>query len=301
MLLPGITSSNQNKTGQMNATARGITGIDHVLVGVRDLEGARELWQRLGFTMSPRGHHIGWGTANYCAMFERGYVELLGVVDPQQFTNHLDEFLTEREGAMGVAFATDDAMACSQALAAANFSPEGPTELKRSLETQAGEVMPAFSLVHLPPDKTPEMRAFVCQHLTPDLIRRPEWLRHANSARRLVSVTIASDDPVGAAFGYEPLFDADAVKVANGLTAIVHNGMALRFAKPGMLAAIFPGVTFDAAPKPPYIVGMKIEVADQAKAKAHLEGAGIAPIAIDRGLIVAPQLASGVLLEMVQF
>src|SRR5690606_16429248 len=36
------------------AVAAGITGIDHTLVGVRDLEGARAAWRRLGFTISPR-------------------------------------------------------------------------------------------------------------------------------------------------------------------------------------------------------------------------------------------------------
>lgn len=285
----------------MIATASGITGIDHVLVGVRDLEAARAGWQRLGFTICPRGRHIGWGTANYCAMLERGYVELLGIVDPTQFTNHLDKFLETREGGMGVAFATDDAGHCAEALAKQGFSPDGPKELKRSLETEGGGAMPAFRLVHLPADKTPEMSAFICQHLTPELVRRPEWLAHPNGARKLVSVTIASADPVSAAFGYEALFGSDAIKVANGLTAIVHDGMALRFAKPDMLPAIFPGVTFEANVTPPYIVGMKIEVADRAAAFAYLAKAGITPIAMDRGLIVPPQFANGMLLELVQF
>src|SRR5215472_15480355 len=36
-----------------------IAGIDHAIVGVRDLEGARTGWSRLGFTLAPRGRHIG--------------------------------------------------------------------------------------------------------------------------------------------------------------------------------------------------------------------------------------------------
>ncbi|MFI5017745.1 MAG: VOC family protein, partial [Dongiales bacterium] len=71
----------------------GLTGIDHSLLGVRDLEAARRRFESLGFTLTPRGRHIGWGTANYCIMFEAGYVELLGIVDPAQFTNDLDGFL----------------------------------------------------------------------------------------------------------------------------------------------------------------------------------------------------------------
>ena len=52
-----------------------ITGIDHVVVGVGDLEGARRTWETLGFTLTPRGRHKGWGTANYCVMFADDYIE----------------------------------------------------------------------------------------------------------------------------------------------------------------------------------------------------------------------------------
>src|SRR3546814_9908741 len=78
--------------------ARPLRGVDHVLVGVRNLEAARDTYRRLGFTVSPRGRHIGWGTANYCIMFPGDYIELLGIVDATQFTNNLNRFLASREG-----------------------------------------------------------------------------------------------------------------------------------------------------------------------------------------------------------
>ncbi len=81
-------------------------GIDHAILGVRDLEAASAQWRRLGFTLTPRGRHVGWGTANYCVMFKSDYLELLGIVDPAKFTNDLDKFLAEREGLLGLAFAT---------------------------------------------------------------------------------------------------------------------------------------------------------------------------------------------------
>src|ERR1700739_1865474 len=83
----------------------GIAGIAHVIVGVRDLERARLEWSRLGFTLSPRGRHIGQGTANYCIMFASDYLELLGIVDPDDFVQRLDSFLAQREGLMAAAFA----------------------------------------------------------------------------------------------------------------------------------------------------------------------------------------------------
>src|SRR5688500_1130115 len=80
----------------------GLAGLDHVIIGVRDLERARMGWTRLGFTLTPRGRHLGQGTANYCVMFGRDYLELLGVVEPDEHAERLASFLARREGAMAV-------------------------------------------------------------------------------------------------------------------------------------------------------------------------------------------------------
>src|SRR3954451_8491215 len=93
-----ILISGKRKTMRRSLAGDAITGIDHTLVGVQDLEAARKVWQTLGFTVTPRGRHIGWGTGNYCIMFESGYVELLGIVQPTEFLNGLDVFLKSREG-----------------------------------------------------------------------------------------------------------------------------------------------------------------------------------------------------------
>ena len=117
---------------------RPIRGIDHVLVGVRDLEAARSSYTRLGFTVSPRGRHIGWGTANYCIMFPDDYIELLGIVDPTQFTNNLNRFLESREGLLGLAFASDDVSLAARALNRAGIAPGEMRDLKRILEHPEG-------------------------------------------------------------------------------------------------------------------------------------------------------------------
>jgi hypothetical protein len=41
---------------------RHLDGIDHLIIGVRDLEAARARYARLGFNTTPRGRHVGWGT-----------------------------------------------------------------------------------------------------------------------------------------------------------------------------------------------------------------------------------------------
>ena len=102
----------------------GIENIDHPVIATADLDATRQQFERLGFTVPPRGSHIEWGTGNLCIMFPDDYIEVRGILDTEKFTMHLDTHL-EKHG-------------------------EG--------------------LMHV----------VVIQHLTPELIRRPDFLSHAN-------------------------------------------------------------------------------------------------------------------------
>jgi len=141
-----------------------IAGIDHIIVGVRDLEHARMVWTRLGFTLSPRGRHIGQGTANYCIMFASDYIELLGIVDPNDFVQRLDNFLAQREGLMAAAFAP--AMPPEElraALLRRQLHPSEPRALGRQLE--------------LPPQPILEINAHALSPVRLRTIARPRLTR----------------------------------------------------------------------------------------------------------------------------
>lgn len=277
-----------------------ITGIDHLLVGVRDLEAAARQWRRLGFQLTPRGRHIGWGTANYCIMFQDDYLELLGIVDPGQFTNNLDRFLKTREGLMGVAFATDDTQACARELRDAGIQAESPKDLKRILELPEGEVLPAFGLVMLPPQATPGLSAFICRHLTPDLVRRPEWLHHANRAKSVVSVTVVVEDPAATAFDWLPIFGEDAIKTANLVTVIDTGRGHIRFTNPAALTQLYPALEPLPEHPTPWIAAVKIAVADKARCRDHLRFENVLALKTGKGCIVPPEEANGVIIEFVE-
>ncbi|MBL8709903.1 MAG: VOC family protein, partial [Rhodospirillaceae bacterium] len=277
-----------------------IRGIDHLLIGVRDLEAAARQWQRLGFHLTPRGRHIGWGTGNYCIMFEAGYLELLGIVDPAQFTNNLDLFLRGREGLMGLAFETADAVACARQLREAGLAAEDPKELRRLLEMPEGPVEPAFELVMLPPAATPGLAAFVCRHLTPELIRRPEWLHHANRARSLVSLTVVVADPVATAFGWLPVFGPERVQTANLVTVIDTGRGHIRFTTPEGLAQLYPALVPLPEYPAPWVAAMKISVADKGRCRDHLRFENVLALKTGKGCIVPPEEANGVIIEFVE-
>jgi len=61
--------------------------IDHVIVGVSDLDAAaRRFLHELGLDSLPGGRHPGWGTSNRIVPLGQEYVELLAVVDPDEAT-----------------------------------------------------------------------------------------------------------------------------------------------------------------------------------------------------------------------
>jgi catechol 2,3-dioxygenase-like lactoylglutathione lyase family enzyme len=275
-----------------------IVGIDHTLVGVRDLEAARAAWEKLGFRLTPRGRHIGWGTGNYCIMLERGYIELLGILDPTQFTNNLDKFLAEREGLLGLAFRSLDNDATAKWLAAQGLTPDGPKDLKRALELEEGEALPAFRLVFLPPSETPGLRAFFCQHLTPDLIRRGAWIVHAIRAVSLKSVVTVVERPGDLAPAYARLFGADAVS-ADGDSLRVDCGEGeLLFVTYDGLQRLYPEIAVTRRAEP-WTAAMQIGVLILADAADYLDYKGVKFVNTSRGMAVLPDQVNGTIVEFV--
>ncbi|MGE0095360.1 MAG: VOC family protein [Alphaproteobacteria bacterium] len=277
-----------------------ITGIDHTLVGVRDLEKARAAYARLGFTPCPRGSHIGWGTANYCLMFPNDYVEILGIVDPTQFTNNLDAFLAKREGLMGLAWATRDNNAVKAELERAGIAADGPKDLKRRLELPEGTVLPEFKLVYPSPGATPSLASFVCQHLTPALLRRPEWLAHANGAVGLGGITIAVANTDGLADAYGRLFGMGAVTRTDDTVAVRVGPHLVLFAPAESLDMLHPGVELPEKSELPMAAVMTVTVANLAATGTFLGGRNIPHDTVEgHTIMVPPDQACGVWLEFV--
>jgi len=86
-----------------------IESLDHPVIAARDLDAARITYEKLGFTIPPRGSHVEWGTGNLCIMFPDDYLEIRGIIDASRFTMNLDKHLEQYgEGLMAVAFRTDN-------------------------------------------------------------------------------------------------------------------------------------------------------------------------------------------------
>ncbi len=281
-----------------------ITGLDHTLVGVADLEAARRTYEKLGFTITPRGSHIGWGTANYCIMFGDDYIELLGIVDENKETNGLDTLLADRgEGMLGLAFATSDPEHTVQSLKSAGLNATGPHELKRKLELPEGDVIPEFKLIRFPTEGVSRQGLFICHHLTPDLIRRPEWLSHGNGVQYIQSMVVLVEDPKALVDHYETLCGALNVTVTDATVSVRVGRLTLIFVGESDLDLLFPALVIpDEYPNLPHILSMTMAVDDLNKTNECLQknGLSVQNIASGRSLRVQPKDTCGVLIEFTQ-
>lgn len=276
----------------------GIAGIDHVIVGVRDLERARAGWTRLGFTLSPRGRHLGQATANYCIMFARDYLELLGFVADDADTHRLAAFLARREGIVGPAFAlADTPEAVRAALLALSLHPAEPRALARQIELPEGTVVPRFSLINLPPEETPALDCFLCGHLTPELMRRPGWLVHPNGAIgiRSIHVLVAETAPLLPAF--DRLFGLHEVTTTDAVASVRVGDHRILFSTPDDFLTMHPGCDIDPDFPLPGVAALELAVADRERAADYLTQWHVAFDELPDGTLAVPaREANGVLL-----
>ncbi len=170
--------------------------IDHVLINVNDrLDEAARAYERLGFVLTPRGHHS-LGSSNHLAIFGHDYLELLGY-EPRNAARAAGVW-GDLTGLTGLVFKTDDADALYADFSARRIplKDAAPLALSRPVDLPDGTVREArFRTVHLDPAADESGRIFFCQHLDLDLVWREEWQHHANSVTGIARVVIAARDP----------------------------------------------------------------------------------------------------------
>ncbi len=151
------------------------------MIAVRDLDAAATDFKKLGFTLTPRGHHS-IGSRNHCIMLPATYIELLVAPVAHPWLDHYRAF---GEGLAAIALATEDADATYAQLKAKGARP--PMDLSRPVEGGVAK----FRLVQI--DGAPQV--FFVQHLTRQLVWRPELQSHTNGARELAKVSLNAKKP----------------------------------------------------------------------------------------------------------
>ncbi|WP_375307591.1 VOC family protein [Bradyrhizobium sp. A11] len=207
---------------------KNVIGVDHAVIMVKDLDKAAENYRRLGFTVSPRGTHSAHiGTGNYTIMFDPDYMELLGVLAATEHNVPARAFLDKRgEGIERIAFTAVDSAAGAEEIRARGLTPIGPTDFERPVTLPNGTVSAAkFRTFMWPTAEAPGgVRIFACQHKTRETVWIPELMRHANAAKRIKQVLIATPEPAQDAAHLGRLIDREPKAEPDGAMTVPSGG-----------------------------------------------------------------------------
>ena len=264
------------------APTRPARGVDHVVIAVRDLDRAEAQYRRLGFALTPRGHHLKLGSYNHCAMFAEDYVELLAQGTPPRPA--LERFLKAREGILGVALRTADARRTFAELRKQRLEIGEPVDFGRPVNTEGGKREARFTTTEIDNDATAGIRVFFCEHKTPELVWLPPHLTQPNGVTGLAALVVVDRGAL-----LEGILER-ALGEASG---------AIEYLTPAAGAARFAGDPVLAVP-PPYVAAIRTRVRDRTATARLLQSAGVATRKLgDGALQVSSRDAMGTVLEFV--
>ncbi|KAA5608398.1 VOC family protein [Rhodovastum atsumiense] len=271
--------------------------IDHVVINVRDgLDAAAAQYRRLGFALTPRGHHS-LGSSNHLAIFGDDYLELLGQ-EPDR-TPRRTELWQAPAGLNGLVFKPPAGGDLAAVLAERGVPADPPRSFVRPVALAEGTREARFRTTTLP-GAVATGRVFFCEHFTPELVWREEWRGHPNGVTGLAAFVIATDLPARDAAPFAQLFGADALAPVAGGLALAAGNAALLLLTPAEIARRYG----DAVPSLPTgetrMVALELRVGSLAVARAALAEGGIADVREQPDRVVVPAaVAAGVTLAFI--
>ncbi len=257
---------------------------DHVVVNARDrLDEAQAAYQRLGFTLTPRGFHS-LGSANHLAVFGTDYLELIAVTGEQSARR---EILADPFGLAGLVFGSEDAAASYRALAARGVPATPPNELTRPVALPGGPAEARFRTVHIQPEAGRPGRLYFCQHLTRELVWRDEWRQHPNGATGVVRAVIASDDPAILGALFARMFGDPAMQAIDGGVALTAGTSRIEILRHDAVAAQFGAAAADRGGRAHFMAALTLRTKRLEQTRAALQVGGV-PALESLGRIVSP-------------
>jgi hypothetical protein len=272
---------------------------DHAVVVCGDLDAAAANWRALGFTLTPRGYHT-LGSQNHCIMLARDYLELLHVTAPSPSRQYYWDAQQRGDGCAAMSCKSRDAFATAARLRAAGYKTSDPIEFSRPVRLDDGSEHPAtFRVTAL--DEAPGARYFVCEHRTPELLWRPEWLAHANGATAIeAAYLVVEAGQVGAAAAaYVEITAGKLIAADDRVARIAVDGAELVISTADALAEV-TGTLQITAESTGY-AAIRLRTSDLAKARTYWGTQSIATVDLGPQVTLIPAAsANGVALIFAQ-
>jgi Glyoxalase-like domain len=247
--------------------------LDHVVINVRGkLDEAASQYSKLGFQLTPRGHHS-LGSSNNLAIFGENYLELLGYLPGRE--NNRADLWAHPPGLTGLVFKSVDPDIVAAALKQRGVPAEEPLSFSRPVELPTGAEDACFRVVRVSAEEVQNGRTFFCHHDTPHLVYRPEWRGHPNGARDIVEFVIASNAPQRTAALYERMFDAPVLTARPGGVAFNAGAATVLVLGPAAVAERYAGAALVSEDGSDRMVALTFKVASLDTPRGLFESAGI--------------------------
>jgi hypothetical protein len=265
--------------------------LDHVAHFVPAMGEATQVLERCGFLLTPftqqtnreGGKPVSAGTANRCAMFKRGYLEILAATADTPLARQLTERLGHHIGLHLAAFSTADAASERKRLADAGFQVLPLVDMRRPVMAGTGEDWARFTIARIASGLMPEGRMQFLTHHTEKLVWRETFLDHPNGAQALAAVWVAAADPTGSAARFGRFIGRPIHQQGDVLTIALDRG-AVRITTPEFLKHEF-GI--EPGPRLPYLAACEIEIMGIPRLIEHLGSAGLPPVALREGIALS--------------
>lgn len=272
---------------------------DHAVIVCQNLDAAVGQWKRLGFTLTPRGYHT-LGSQNHCIMFARDYLELLHVTAPTPSRQYYWDAQQRGGGCAATSCKSRDAFATAERLRAAGIQRSDPIEFSRPVRLEDGsEHAATFRVTAV--DGAPGARYFVCEHRTPELLWRPEWMSHANGATAVAAMylVVPAAEVESAGRVYAEMTGGEASPLKDGAVRIAIDGADLVVTSAANLAA--QTGTDEIVREENGYAAIRLRTSDIDAARAHWRNAGIAARDLGpRDTLIPAHAANGVALLFTQ-
>lgn len=177
-----------------------LTGIDHIVIVVRNLERAAADYEKLGFTVIPGGQHP-VGSHNVLIPFGDGsYIEIIGYyrLSPD---HRWWQPLQRGEGLVDFCMQTDDLVGDTQKLRNAGVNINDPVPWSRTRP----DGYQLKWLLSLAQTDHRGVAPFLIQDVTPREERVPQQFDHKNGAAGIGTVTVAVDHLPAVRHWYESI------------------------------------------------------------------------------------------------
>ena len=205
--------------------------IDHVLIAVRDLKQTGDVFNNLGFTVTPEGLHPGRGSRNRLVVFENNYLELISITDPTLplFRPNMAVFLESRQGLFIFSMGTSDVQKVFLETKSRGLNINEPIYGAR--HSADGDMEYSWRQSEIEPSEFPGSQTFFIQH--DHLIKQrykdpPNAWEHENGSLGIYNLTLVVDDAMEAARRWASILDLE-ISFSGSLDVLSANRVSLAF------------------------------------------------------------------------